>query len=109
MKKIVKPLFALGLMLMATSCGVTKNAANVEVVNEKTVILKDVDKIEIAAKNNRQNQATWVYDLDANRLVKVARGSFAIEVNKGKYLVQSEGRIAKASYEIAYADEETKY
>ncbi len=96
-------------MLVATSCGTTKSTANVEVVNDKTVILKDVDKIEIAAKNNHQNQATWVYDLDANKLVKVARGSFAIDVNKGKYLIQSEGKIAKATYEIAYAEEEPRY
>jgi hypothetical protein len=70
----------------------------VEVVNETTVIFKDVIKIQI--KTNEQNQITYVYDLKNSKLVKVARGSFEIELHCGNYLVQSDKKITKTIYEV---------
>ena len=70
----------------------------VEIVNETTVIFKDVIKIQI--KTNEPNQITYVYDLRNSKLVKVARGSFEIELHCGNYLVQSDKKITKTIYEV---------
>lgn len=70
----------------------------VEIINETTVIFKDVVKIQI--KTNEPNQITYVYDLKKSTLVKVARGSFEIDLTEGNYLVQSDKKITKTIYEV---------
>jgi len=70
----------------------------VEIVNETTVIFKDVVKIQI--KTNEPNQITYVYDLRNSKLVKIARGSFEINLPIGDYLVQSDKKITKTIYEV---------
>lgn len=70
----------------------------IEVVNESTIIFKDVVKIEI--KTSDANQVTYVYDLKHSKLVKVARSSFCIDLPHGDYLVQSDKRITKTIYEV---------
>lgn len=70
----------------------------VEIVNETTVIFKDVVKIRI--KTNEPNQITYVYDLRNSKLVKVARGSFEVSLPIGDYLVQSDKKITKTIYEV---------
>ena len=100
---MINPLLVLGLMLIATSCASTQYAKNVEVVNDKMVILKDVEKIAVLTPN--PDKITYVYDLNTSRLIKVAQGSFDIRVNKGQYLIQSDSKIAKAFYEAEYANE----
>jgi hypothetical protein len=70
----------------------------VEIVNETTVIFKDVIKIQI--KTTEPNQITYVYDLKNSKLVKVARGSFEIGLPIGNYLVQSDKKITKTIYEV---------
>ena len=71
--------------------------SQIEVVNEKTVILKNVVKIEIITKD--KNQITYVYDLKNNsKLVIVARGSFEVDTNMGDYLVRSSKNITRAEY-----------
>lgn len=70
----------------------------IDVVNETTVIFNDVIKIEI--RTNKNDQVTYVYDLRHSKLVKVARGSFAVDVPRGNYLVQSDKKITKTIYEV---------
>lgn len=70
----------------------------VEIVNETTVIFKDIVKIQI--KTNEPNQITYVYDLRNSKLVKVARGSFEVNLPTGDYLVQSDKKITKTIYEV---------
>ena len=60
--------------------------SRIEVINETTVIFKNVDKIEI--KSNTSSLVTYVYDLNHSKLMKVARGSFNVNLSKGDYLVQ---------------------
>ena len=75
-----------------------KDDGRIEIVNEKTVIFKNVVKIEI--KTNDDNQITYVYDLRHSKLVKVARGSFEVNLNRGDYLIQSDKKITKTVYEV---------
>ena len=70
----------------------------IEVVNETTVIFNNVLKIEI--RTNCANQVTYVYDIKHSRLMKVARGSFEVDLPRGNYLVQSDKRITKTIYEV---------
>ena len=72
--------------------------SRIEVVNETTVIFKNVDKIEI--KSNTSSLVTYVYDLNHSKLMKVARGSFNVNLSKGDYLVQSNKPITKTVYEV---------
>jgi uncharacterized protein (DUF58 family) len=78
-----------------------KNDPRIEIVNETTVIFHNVVKIEIKNKSNRANeQVTYIYDMKNSTLIKVARGSFEVELPMGKYLVQSNKKITKMDYEI---------
>ena len=70
----------------------------IDVVNETTVIFNDVIKIEIRTSKN--DQVTYVYDLLHSRLVKVARGSFVVDLPRGNYLVQSDKKITRTLYEV---------
>lgn len=70
----------------------------IDVVNETTVIFNDVIKIEIRTSKN--DQVTYVYDLRHSKLVKVARGSFVVDLPRGNYLVQSDKRITRTVYEV---------
>ena len=105
-----KKLLVLLLFLLATLNISTADAARadktrwferdsrIEVVNDKTIIFKDVIKIEI--RSNDKNQITYVYDLKHSKLVKVARGAFDVDPPRGNYLVQSDKRITKTVYEV---------
>lgn len=78
-----------------------KNDPRIEIVNETTVIFHNVVKIEIKNNSNRANeQVTYIYDMKNSSLIKVARGSFEVELPMGKYLVQSNKKITKMDYEI---------
>ena len=60
----------------------------IEIVNETTVIFHNVVKIEIKNNSNRPNeQVTYIYDMKNSTLIKVARGSFEVELPMGKYLM----------------------
>lgn len=72
--------------------------SRIEVVNDKTIIYKDVVKIEI--RSNDKNQITYIYDLEHSKLVKVARGTFCVDLPRGNYLVLSDKRITKTVYEV---------
>ena len=98
-------LFLLTLLLI--SCGSVSTIgkpkwyekdSRIEVVNEITVIFKNVDKIEI--KSTTSSLITYVYDLNHSKLMKVARGSFNVNLAKGDYLVQSNKPITKTVYEV---------
>ena len=75
-----------------------KDNSKIEVVNEQTVIFKNVIRIDI--KTYHKDQITYVYDLSHSKLVKVARGSFVVELPKGNYLIQSNMKITKTLYEV---------
>ena len=78
-----------------------KNDPRIEIVNETTVIFHNLVKIEIKNNSNRPNeQVTYIYDMKNSTLIKVARGSFEVELPMGKYLVQSNKKITKMDYEI---------
>ena len=106
----MKKLFSIGLISLIMLCGFSScatlqqtnskwiNDPRVEVVNEQTVIFKDVIKIEIVTNNVAQ--ITYVYDLKHSKLVKVARGSFDIELSRGNYLIQSNRKITKTVYDV---------
>ena len=105
MKKILFILISSILMISCTttnSVGIKpkwyQNDSRIEVVNETTVIFKNVDKIEI--KSNTNSLITYVYDLNHSKLMKVARGSFNVELSNGNYLVQSNKPITKTVYEV---------
>ena len=103
LKNVFIVLISLFAMLGASSCSTTQNIINnkdprIEIVNEKTIIFKDIVKIEI--KTNKNDQITYVYDLRHSKLVKVARGSFEVNVQRGNYLIQSDKKITKTVYEI---------
>lgn len=72
----------------------------IEVVNETTVIFKDVVKIEVKTCRNCEDQITYVYDLKHSKLMKVAKGSFEVDLPRGNYLIQSNKRITKTDYEV---------
>lgn len=107
MKKIIL-IFTLILSLFISSCSSIKTSVRrwyqdnpkIEVVNETTVIFKDVIKIEIKSCKNCIDQVTYVYDLDNFKSVKVAKGSFEIELPKGDYLIQSNKKITRVDYEV---------
>ena len=106
----MKKLFSIGFISLIMLCGFSScatlkqsnskwiNDPRVEVVNEQTVIFKDVVKIEIVTNNAAQ--ITYVYDLKHSKLMKVARGSFDIDLPKGNYLVQSNRKITKTVYDV---------
>jgi hypothetical protein len=106
----MKKLFSIGLISLIMLCGFSScatlkhtnfkwvNDPRVEVVNEQTVIFNGVVKIEIITNNAAQ--VTYVYDLKHSKLVKVARGSFNIDLSKGNYLVQSNRKITKTVYDV---------
>lgn len=70
----------------------------VEVVNDQTVIFKNVVKIELFTVFF--DQTTYVYDLKHGKLITVANGTFAIELPMGDYLVQSNKKITRTNYEV---------
>ena len=106
----MKKLFGIGLISLIMLCGFSScatlqqtnskwiNDPRVEVVNEQTVIFKDVVKIEIVTNN--VGQVTYVYDLKHSKLMKIARGSFVIDLTRGNYLVQSNRKITKTVYDV---------
>lgn len=106
----MKKLFSIWLISLIMLCGFSScatlkqpnskwiNDPRVEVVNEQTVIFKDVIKIEIVTNNVAQ--VTYVYDLKHSKLVKVARGSFDIDLSRGNYLIQSNRKITKTVYDV---------
>ena len=106
----MKKLFSIGLISLILLCGFSSCATlkqtnskwisdpRVEVVNEQTVIFKDVVKIEIVTNNVAQ--VTYVYDLKHSKLIKIARGSFVIDLSRGNYLIQSDRKITKTVYDV---------
>ena len=106
----MKKLLSIGLISLIMLCGFSScatlqqtnskwiNDPRVEVVNEQTVIFKDVIKIEIVTNNVAQ--ITYVYDLKHSKLIKVARGSFDIDLSRGNYLIQSNRKITKTVYDV---------
>jgi hypothetical protein len=74
--------------------------SKIEVVNESTIIFKDVIKVEIRVGKRNMDQITYVYDLKHSTLVKIARGSFVLELPRGNYLIQSNKRITKMDYKV---------
>ena len=103
----MKKLIYLITLLVFISCGSTKTTtkqkwyekdSRIEIVNETTVIFRDVDKIEI--KGNTAGLITYVYDLTRSKSVKVARGSFKVELPKRDYLIQANKPITKTVYEV---------
>lgn len=104
LKKICIVFISMVMILGMSSCSTSRNVLNntqdsrIEIVNEKTIIFKDIVKIEI--KTTKNDQITYVYDLRHSKLVKVARGSFEVNVPKGNYLIQSDKKITKTLYEI---------
>ena len=107
MKKIIT-LFTAIIMCFMLSCSTTKTMKKrwyqdnpkIEIVNETTVIFKDVVKIEVITCRNCEDQITYVYDLRHSKLMKVAKGSFGVDLPRGNYLVQSNKRITKTDYEV---------
>jgi len=104
MRKFIKALAVLLLFIGLNACSVQKINPNwvqdprVEVVNEQTVIFRDVVKIEIISNN--PIQVTYVYDLKHGKPVKTARSSFSVDVKRGDYLIQSNRKITKTQYEV---------
>ena len=105
MKKFFNLLLVMFFVVGLTSCASTSRINNklvsdsrVEIVNEQTVIFRDVVKIEIFSNN--PTQITYVYDLDQSTNVKVARGSFNVELKRGDYLIQSNRKITKTLYDV---------
>lgn len=105
MKKLI--FFFIALMITIgssnTNACVKKNwyenkNPRIEIVNESTIVFKDVIKIEI--RTNKKDQITYVYDRDRSKLVKVARGSFEVDLPRGNYLVQSDKKITRTIYEV---------
>ena len=70
----------------------------IEIVNEQTVIFKNVVKIEI--RTIYLDQTTYVYDLTHSKMVKIAKGAFVVDLPEGNYLVQSNKKITRTSYEL---------
>ena len=105
MKKFFNLLLAMFFVVGLTSCASTSRINNkwvsdsrVEIVNEQTVIFRDVVKIEIFSNN--PTQITYVYDLEHSKNVKIARGSFNVELKRGDYLIQSNRKITKTLYDV---------
>ena len=70
----------------------------IEVVNETTVIFRDVVKIDL--KTRDAMQITYIYDLKNSELVKAIKGGFSIELKRSDYLVQSNKKITKTVYDV---------
>ena len=70
----------------------------IEVVNETTVIFRDVVKIDLKTKD--ATQITYIYDLKNSELVKAIKGEFSIELKRSDYLVQSNKKITKTVYDV---------
>ena len=104
MRKFINAIAAISLVIFLSACSVQKinpewiQDPRVEVVNEQTVIFRDVVKIEIISNN--PTQITYVYDLKHSRPVKTARSSFEVNVKRGDYLIQSNRKITKTQYEV---------
>ena len=104
MKKIINALAVLFIVLGLNACSVQKANSGwtqdprVEVVNEQTVIFRDVVRIDIISNNPMQ--ITYVYDLKHGRPVKTARSSFEVNVRRGDYLIQSNRKITRTQYEV---------
>ena len=104
MRKIFKLLVFLVLLIGLNACSTQKvnsrwdQDPRVEVVNEQTVIFRDVVRIEIISNN--PTQTTYVYDLKHGRPVKTARSSFEVNVKRGDYLIQSNRKITRTQYEV---------
>ena len=79
-----------------------KKMPYVEVVNDQTVIFKNVIKIEI--RTNREDQITYVYDMNRSKLASVSKGAFEVNLPYGDYLVQSNRRITKTDYQTISVD-----
>lgn len=76
------------------------NNSKIEIVNDQTVIFRNVVKIEVKTCNECNTQLTYVYDLKHSKLVRVARGAFEVNVPIGDYLIQSNKKITKANYDV---------
>ena len=104
MRKIINALAVLFIVIGLNACSVQKTNPKwiqdprVEVVNEQTVIFRDVVRIEIISDN--PSQITYVYDLKHSRPVKTARSSFEVNVKRGDYLIQSNRKITRTQYEV---------
>ena len=105
MKKIFNFVLVMFFVTMFGSCATSKHMnqswtkdPRVEIVNEQTVIFRDVVKLEITANN--PTQITYVYDIKHFKLVKVARSSFNVELKRGDYLIQSNRKITKTLYSV---------
>jgi len=104
MRKIINALAVLSILIGLNACSVQKTNpkwaqdSRVEVVNEQTVIFRDVVRIEIIS--NSPSQITYVYDLKHGRPVKTARSSFEVNVKRGDYLIQSNRKITRTQYEV---------
>ena len=104
MRKFINILAVLFAVIGLNACSTQKinpkwtQDPRVEVVNEQTVIFRDVVKIEIISNN--PTQITYVYDLKHSKPVKTARGSFEVNVKRGDYLIQSNRKITKTQYEV---------
>ena len=104
MKKFINILAVLFTVIGLNSCSTQKTNPRwvqdprVEVVNEQTVIFRDVVRIEIISNN--PSQITYVYDLKHSRPIKTARSSFEVNVKRGDYLIQSNRKITRTQYEI---------
>ena len=104
MRKFINVIAVLFLVISLSACSVQKTSSlwiqdpRVEVVNEQTVIFRDVVRIEIISNN--PSQITYVYDLKHSRPIKTARSSFEVNVKRGDYLIQSNRKITRTQYEV---------
>ena len=110
MKKIISffGVVLIAITMLFASCATTKvekkrwyqDNPKIEVVNETTVIFKDVLRIEVRSCKHCVDQVTYVYDLKHSKLMKVAKGSFEVDLPRGNYLIQSNKKITKMDYEV---------
>ena len=90
-------LLSMNTATLTTAKMMDKKSPMVEVVNEQTVIFKNVIKIEI--RSTSEDQITYVYDIKHGKMANIAKGSFEVELPYGDYLVQSNHRITKMEYQ----------
>jgi hypothetical protein len=106
MKKLFSTIMILCfLSLCFNSCVIQKETnpkwvqdPRVEVVNSQTVIFRDVVKVEIITNN--PSQITYVYDIRHFKPVQASKGSFAVDLKRGDYLIQSNRKITKTQYDV---------
>lgn len=106
MKKLFSTIMILCFLALGfNSCAVQKETnpkwvqdPRVEVVNSQTVIFRDVVKVEIITNNS--SQITYVYDIRHFKPVQVSKGSFAVDLKRGDYLIQSNRKITKTQYDV---------